>query len=245
MPVDHLPSKGVFVTGTDTGVGKTLVAAALIRFMRERGLRAGGMKPVETGVPDPSGPGQDAALLQWASGTPEDPRLVAPYRFRDPLAPSVAAEKEGIRIDSALVVDAARRLSANHDFLVVEGAGGLMVPLSGGLLVADLVKQLGLPLLVVCRPGLGTINHTLLTIFAARAMEIPLAGFVINGMPSDPDEAEHSAPHTLASLASADLLGVLGEVKGTAQECIEALAGQIANLPTLPWLLANLGLNEK
>lgn len=242
MPADRPSIQGVFVTGTDTGVGKTMVAAALLRFLRERGLRAAGMKPVETGVPDPSGLGQDAVLLQWASRCESDPETVAPYRFRAPLAPSLASEKEGVRIDSALVVDAARRLSASHDFLVVEGAGGLMVPLSGGLLTADLVKQLGLPLLVVCRPGLGTINHTLLTVFAARAMEIPLAGFVINGMPSEPGEAEQSAPHTLASLASADLLGVLGEVKGTVQERIEALAGQIAALPTIPWLLANLGL---
>jgi dethiobiotin synthetase len=242
MPADLSPGKGVFVTGTDTGVGKTIVAAALIRFMRDRGLRAAGMKPAETGVADPSGPGQDAALLQWASGIPNDPRLVAPYRFCAPLAPSLAAEKEGVRIDPALVVDAARRLSESHDFLVVEGAGGLMAPLSGGLLTADLVKQLGLALLVVCRPGLGTINHTLLTIFAARAMEIPLAGFIINGMPREPGEAEQSAPHTLASLASADLLGVLGEVTGDPHERIEALAGQIAALPTLPWLLANLGI---
>lgn len=243
MPANLSPGKGVFVTGTDTGVGKTVVAAALIRFIRERGLRAAGMKPVETGVADPSEPGEDATLLQWAAVDQSDPRLVAPYRFRAPLAPSLAAEKEGVRIDPALVIDAARSLSESHDFIVVEGAGGLMVPLSGGLLTADLVKQLGLPLLVVCRPGLGTINHTLLTIFAARAMGIPLAGFVINGMPLEPGEAEVSAPHTLASLASADLLGVLGEVEGDAHGQVETLAGQIAALPTLPWLLANLGIS--
>lgn len=245
MSADPPEIKGVFVTGTDTGVGKTLIAAALARFLREKGLRVAGMKPVETGVADPSGPGQDAALLQWACGATEDPETIAPYRMRQPLAPSVAAEKEGVRINTARIIDASRLLSENNDFIIVEGAGGLMVPLSGGLLMADLALQTGLPLLVVCRPGLGTINHTLLTLFAARAMEIPLAGFIINGMPQDPDAAESSAPHTLASLASADLLGVLNRVQGDDRQKVEALTEEIAALPTLPWLLANLGLSEK
>ncbi|WP_051360818.1 dethiobiotin synthase [Desulfuromonas sp. TF] len=240
MSADLPKAAGVFVTGTDTGVGKTLVAAALARFLRERGLRVGVMKPVETGVADPSRPGQDAALLQWSSGSGEDPETIAPYRMRQPLAPSVAAEKEGVRIDPARIIDAARRLSANNDFIIVEGAGGLMVPLSGGLLMADLARDIGFPLLVVCRPGLGTLNHTLLTIFAARSMEIPLAGFFINGMPLEPDPAEESAPHTLASLASADLLGVLPRVQGDDRQKVVALAEEISALPTLPWLLANL-----
>jgi dethiobiotin synthetase len=117
-----------------------------------------------------------------------------------------------------------------------------MVPLAGGLLVADLVLQLGLPLLVVCRPGLGTINHTLLTVHAARTMGIPLAGLMINGMPQQPDAAEASAPHTLASLASDDLLGVLPNVEGNEKEKVEALTKAIACLPTLTWLQMNLGL---
>jgi dethiobiotin synthetase len=117
-----------------------------------------------------------------------------------------------------------------------------MVPLAGGLLVADLVRQLGLPLLVVCRPGLGTINHTLLTVHAARTMGIPLAGFIINGMPEQPDAAEALAPHNLASLASADLLGVLPRVEGSEQEKVKTLAEAIAGLPTLPWLHGALGM---
>ena len=245
MSADLPKAAGVFVTGTDTGVGKTLVAAALARFLSGQGLRVGVMKPVETGVADPSSPGPDAALLQWSCGGTEDPEIIAPYRMRHPLAPSVAAEKEGVRIDPARIIDAARRLSVNNDFLVVEGAGGLMVPLSGGLLMADLAREIGFPLLVVCRPGLGTINHTLLTIFAARSMEIPLAGFLINGMPRQPDLAEESAPHTLASLASADLLGVLSRVPGDERQKVAALAKEIGALPTLPWLLANLGVPEQ
>jgi dethiobiotin synthetase len=240
MPADA--PRGVFVTGTDTGVGKTLVSAALARHLRRRSLDVGVMKPVETGVTDPGRPGADAALLQWAASSADDPALVAPYRLRAPLAPALAAEEESVRVDLAHIVETAKSLSARHDFTIVEGAGGLMVPLAGGLLVADLVLQLGLPLLVVCRPGLGTINHTLLTVHAARTMGIPLAGFIINGMPEQPDAAEALAPHNLASLASADLLGVLPHVEGNEREKVEALAEAIAGLPTLPWLHAALGI---
>ncbi|HEY7746219.1 MAG TPA: dethiobiotin synthase [Desulfuromonadales bacterium] len=240
MPADAL--RGVFVTGTDTGVGKTLVAAALARHLRSRNLSIGVMKPVETGVNNPGRLGTDAALLQWAAGCTDDPEMIAPYRLRAPLAPSLAAEVESVRVDLAHIVETTRSLSARYDFTIVEGAGGLMVPLAGGQLIADLVLQLGLPLLVVCRPGLGTINHTLLTVLAARTMGIPLAGFIINGMPQQPDAAEAQAPHTLASLASADLLGVLPRVEGDEREKIGVLTQAIAGLPTLPWLHTALGI---
>jgi dethiobiotin synthetase len=240
VPVDA--PRGIFVTGTDTGVGKTLVAAALARHLRSGGLDVGVMKPVETGVNDPGRPGPDAALLQWAADCSEAPELIAPYRLRLPLAPALAAKEEALTIDLVHIVETVRSLSARHDYTIIEGAGGLMVPLAGGLLVADLVLQLGLPLLVVCRSGLGTINHTLLTVHAARTMGIPLAGFIINGMPQQPDAADALAPHNLASLASADLLGVLPRVGGSEREKVEALAEAVAGLPTLPWLLGALGL---
>lgn len=236
--------RGVFVTGTDTGVGKTLVAAALARFLRNRQVDVGVMKPVETGVADPGQTGPDAALLQWAANCSDEPSLIAPYRLRAPLAPSLAAREESVRIDLEFIVSTARALTDSHEFTIIEGAGGLMVPLAGGLLISDLVLKIGLPLVVVCRPGLGTINHTLLTIHAARAMGISVAGFIINGMPSQPDAAEASAPHTLASLASADLLGVLPRAEGNEREKVEALVAAFATLPTLPWLLANLGLDS-
>lgn len=240
MAADEL--RGVFVTGTDTGVGKTLVAAALARHLRNSNLDVGVMKPVETGVTDPTRPGPDAALLQWAANCSDALELIAPYRLRAPLAPALAAKEESVRVDMAHIVETARSLNERHDFTIIEGAGGLMVPLAGGLLVADLVLQLGLSLLVVCRPGLGTINHTLLTVHAARTMGIPLAGFIINGMPQQPDAAEALAPHTLASLASADLLGVLPRVEGDEREKIDVLAQAIAGLPTLPWLHTALGI---
>ncbi len=242
MPADKSP-KGFFVTGTDTGVGKTTVAAALAFFLQNRGYDVGVMKPVETGVENPERLGADADILKWAAGSSDPADLVSPYRLRAPLAPSLAAEKENIRIDFSGLVETAKLLASRHDLLLVEGAGGLMVPLAGGLLVADLARQIGLPLLIVCRAALGTVNHTLLTIHAARTMELPVAGFIINGMSPHPDEAEEGAPHLLSSLASSSLLGVLNRAEGNALTRTESLAKQIGQLPTLPWLLNTLKLS--
>ncbi|MDO3379930.1 dethiobiotin synthase [Geoalkalibacter halelectricus] len=241
MPAERRLAPGVFVTGTDTGVGKTLVAAALARHLRDQGLRVAVMKPVETGVADPNQAGPDAALLRWAAGCQAPWEDVAPLRLRRPLAPALAAEKDKVFVDFSALVETCQRLRRNHDFVIVEGAGGLMVPLAGGLLIADLARAMELPLLVVCRPDLGTINHTLLTVFSAQTMEIPVCGFLINGMPDAPDEAMGDAPHALAALASTDLLGVLDRVDAADEQAkVEALAGQIAQLPTYRTLRYNL-----
>ena len=234
--------RGLFITGTDTGVGKTLLAATLARYFSRRGLNVGVMKPCETGVADVRQPGEDARLLRWAAGSRDDDSLVAPYRFREPLAPSLAAEREQVIIDPVRISEALTVISAGKDLVLIEGAGGLMVPLRGGYLIADLVRDLGLPLLVVTRASLGTINHTLLTILAARSMELPLAGFMINRMPAHPDAAEEAAPHLLAALASADLLGVFPEVDGTPEARVEQLVDVLGNLPTLRWLMHAIGL---
>ncbi len=117
-----------------------------------------------------------------------------------------------------------------------------MVPIRGGFIMADLARQLELPLLVVTHPRLGTLNHTLLTTFAARAMQMDVCGFIINRMPENPGEAERMAPHLLSSLASADLLGVLPEVTGSEREKVKLLAGAISSLPAYQWLLSGLGL---
>jgi dethiobiotin synthetase len=233
---------GLFVTGTDTGVGKTLVASAIARFYSRRGLKVGVMKPCETGVTDIQQPGTDASLLRWAAGSLDDDREIAPYRLREPLAPSLAAKRAGITIDPGLIADCFTRVRNGKDLMVVEGAGGLMVPLRGGYLVADLVRDLKLPLLIVSRAALGTINHTLLTTFTARSMDLPLAGFIINRMPLHPGIVEQEAPHELAALASANLLGVLPEVAGSPEEQIERLADALAGMPTLSWMTHILGL---
>lgn len=236
--------KAIFITGTDTGVGKTIVTATIARLLKRRGVNVGVMKPVTSGCIEREGRlvSEDAELLGWAIGSGEEPDA-APYRFRAPIAPSVAAKKEGTRIDFSRIADACQRLAEKHDFLLVEGAGGLMVPLSGGFLMADLVKCLDIPMLVVTRPNLGTVNHTLLTVFAAKQLGIDVKGFVINNYPEKPDEAEQYAPHMLDSLSGAPLLGLFPHIPAMDQkETIAALCARLENEPATAVLLREIGI---
>lgn len=235
--------RGIFITGTDTGVGKTLVAAALTSIIKRRGVQVGVMKPVETGVETSNELGPDAALLARCAGSSEPAERISPYRFPLPASPDQAAKAAGETIHPSEILSAEQELASRHEFMVVEGAGGLMVPLRGGYLIADLARELGYPLLVVARPSLGTVNHTLLTIHAARSMELEVAGFIINRMPEPAGPIEEAAPHALASLASADLLAVLPEVDGSEQEQVASLAAALENAPTFEWLLNAFGLD--
>jgi dethiobiotin synthetase len=169
---------GFFVTGTDTGVGKTLVACALLRGLRARGIDVGALKPIETGV-GPAGP-LDALALREAAGSDDTLETICPQHFALPAAPTVAAAAEGRRVELAPVRSAFAALAARHACIVVEGAGGLLVPAAEGVSMADLARELGLPLLVVTRASLGTINHTRLTLEAAAARGLGLAGVVIS-----------------------------------------------------------------
>ena len=237
-------SRGIFVTGTDTGVGKTIVAATLARLLRMNGINVGVMKPVTSGCRLESGQmvSDDALLLCQAAGITysED---VAPYRFREALAPAEAAKIEGLRIDFHHIKAAYERLSVSHEYIIVEGAGGLMVPLSGGLLVADLVRELGLPLLVVARPGLGTINHTVLTCFAAQQMELQVAGVIISGMPLNPGRAEQSAPHQIGPLCGAPVLGIWPQsTEVDEMDMVDELAAWLDGQPETAIVLRELGL---
>ena len=237
-------SKGIFITGTDTGVGKTIVSAVLARLLRMRGLSVGVMKPVTSGCREENGVllSDDALLLCQAAGVScsDD---VAPYLLREPLAPAEAAKRDGIVIDFARIRTAFDRLVAEHDFVIVEGAGGLMVPLAGGLLVADLARQLELPLLVVARPDLGTINHTVLTCFAAGQMELKVAGVVINNYPDAPGPAERSAPHHIGSLCGAAVLGIWPHRNDLDElEVVEALADWLDGQAETDIVLRELGL---
>ncbi len=167
-------TRSIFVTGTDTGVGKTHVAAGIARALRRRGVDAGVMKPVA------SGPSDDAAILKRAAGVDDSPGLINPVHLRLPLAPSVAARVSGTRVDLRRVWRAFRTLSSRHECMVVEGVGGLLVPILDRYPVAKMAKRLGLPLVIVTRPTLGTINHTALTVLAARSFGLKVLGLVIN-----------------------------------------------------------------
>ncbi len=187
--------RGLFVTGTDTGVGKTEVATALVAGGRARGLDVGAMKPAQSGVED--GLPTDADRLREAAGGTDPAGLVCPYSLRAPLAPAVAARLEGVEISFAHVLACAAELARRHAALVVEGAGGLLVPLTASETYADLAVALGMPVIVVARAGLGTVNHTALTCEALRGRGLAVAGVVLNRATA---EADPSEPHNAAEI---------------------------------------------
>ena len=204
--------KSLFITGTDTGVGKTFVAAGLIRAMKEKGLKVCPMKPVETGCRKKGGKlvPSDAVKLIKSAGVEESLDTVNPYRFSHPLAPAVAAEIEDAVIKKSRIISSYQSLLKKYDVTVVEGAGGVMVPVYKKYLFIDLMKDLKIPVLIVSRPGLGTINHTLLTIEALRSRGIGVIGVVFNyiqsrvkGLP------EKTNPEVIEKLGGVPVLGTV------------------------------------
>jgi dethiobiotin synthetase len=204
--------KGIFITGTDTGVGKTYVAAGLAASLRQHGMDVGVMKPVETGCRMRGGRlfPDDAVRLMEAACVRDALPLVNPYRFSEPVAPFVAAGLAGKKIDTRRIISAFRKLSSIHDFMIVEGAGGIMVPLSRHVAFLDLAEAMELPVLIVARPGLGTINHTLLTISALRTRGLAIAGFVINHAERRKTGiAEQTSPSAIEKISGVKIAGTM------------------------------------
>lgn len=238
-------TKGIFITGTDTGVGKTVFSAALARLLTNRGINVGVMKPVTAGCTERDGRlvSDDAELLAWSAGI-EMSQEIAPYLLKEPIAPSAAAEMEHVKIEFSRILAAYHRLCEEHDFVIVEGAGGLMVPLAGGLLLADLVKLLDLPLLVVARPNLGTVNHTILTCFVARELGLEVKGTIISNYPGSPGSAETTAPHLIDSLSGVPLLARVPAFPDIDEKSrIEKLAEWLACEPATRILLREIGFD--
>lgn len=199
--------RGLFVTATDTGVGKTEVACGLVRGHRALGLDVGAMKPAQSGE-EPGEP-SDADRLRAAAGGDDPPELVCPYRFLPPLAPAVAARLAGETISLARILDAAHALAARHAALVVEGAGGLLTPLTERETFADLAVALGLPVLVVARAGLGTVNHAALTCEALRARRLAVHGVVLDRACQGSDASEPYNAAEIERLTGARVLAAL------------------------------------
>ena len=190
--------EGIFVTGTGTEVGKTVVAAVTARSLAEAGRTVAVFKPAVTGLDEPGE--ADHELLRRASGSEQSDEEIAPYRYGPPASPHLAAAQAGERIERETLLSAARRAGDGADTLVCEGVGGLLVPLSPDYLVRDFAVDLGLPVAVAAGPGLGTINHTLLTIEAARAAGLQVAVVVLTPWPDSPGPVEESNRETIASL---------------------------------------------
>jgi dethiobiotin synthetase len=224
--------KGFFITGTDTGVGKTVITAALIKAIGLLGLKVCGMKPLETGCLksefkafDPSsGRGfqssefkvkdeelvpSDGMFLREIAGMSDPIDFITPIRFKNPLAPLPASEIEGISVDFQKIQKAYTELSKKYDVIIVEGIGGLLVPITRDYSVLDLAKDFGLPLIIVSRPGLGTINHTMLTVNCATKEGLNVAGIIINySHPPEGTLAEDTNPEIIRQISPVPIIGI-------------------------------------
>jgi dethiobiotin synthetase len=218
--------RGLFVTGTDTEVGKSVVAACICAALAARGERVAAFKPVVTGLDEEPGEfGRDHELLAAAANAGQAPRDVTPHTFGPAVSPHLAAELAGLTIEPVELLGEARE----HELLVCEGVGGLMVPITPGYLVRDLAVDLGLPVVIAARPGLGTINHTLLTVEAARAGGLEVAAVVMTPWPDHPSPMEQSNRETIARLGDVTVTGLPHTTPGRLAE-----AG--ASLPLEEWL---------
>lgn len=220
----------IFVTGTDTGCGKTTVGRAVCAALRRRGLAVGVVKPVETGCVESAGGliAADAELLAGAAGCSLPPEVICPNRFRLPASPERAAAAEGRTLDPETFDRALSLASAESDFVLVEGAGGLLVPVTPELMMADVAARLGLPLLVVARDALGTVNHTLLTLEAIRARRLPLIGVVFSETDPGPSTLENA--RAIAKWGRVEVLGSLPYLAGADDETLAAEAERCLEL---------------
>ena len=207
-------ASGIFITGTDTGVGKTVVGAGLALALRSRGMKVGVMKPVATGCygTDRQLISQDAVYL-FEAGENEYAPLTSPCRYRNPLTPHVAAVLEKKEVNLKQIRRAYQELQKYYDYLIVEGIGGLLVPIAKDYFVANLIREFRLPILIVARGGLGTINHTLLTVDAAVVRGFEICGIIFNRISAvNYSIAEITNPKVIHDLTHIPVLGSLPEM---------------------------------
>ncbi|MBI3399494.1 MAG: dethiobiotin synthase [Deltaproteobacteria bacterium] len=206
-----MAAKGFFITGTDTGVGKTFITAGIAVVLKEKGVDVGVMKPIETGCPgkdEKLGP-QDALFLKKAAGLSGDIDLINPYRFKAFLAPSIASRLENKSVDLKKIKECYDKLASQHKLMLVEGVGGLLVPLNETETVADLVKLLKLPLIIIAASRLGTINHTLLTVRYAQSIGIEVKGIILNYPAFSVDESLSTNQGEVKRLTGLPIFGEL------------------------------------
>ena len=239
---------GIFITGTDTEVGKTVIAAGLAAALKADGVDVGVMKPIASdGVPSSQCRkgvkrriiSEDALCLKHAAQVDDELDLINPICLSAPLAPSVAAEIEGVSIELERIDDAFNQLNQNHDFMIVEGVGGIAAPICGELLVADMAKRFRLPLLIVARPNLGTINHTVLTAAFARSFNLHPCGVVLNSLRrGSTGLAEETNPKEIARLTHLPIIGIVPfdervQEKKTEPALLKQLIGEHLDLARL------------
>ncbi|MDY6968473.1 MAG: dethiobiotin synthase [Spirochaetota bacterium] len=205
-------NKGIFITGTDTEVGKTVVAAGLAAALSSKGIDIGVMKPVASGavMGDNGLISEDVQFLVNSIDSKDELNLINPVTLELPLAPLIASRLKGLDIDVNIIIEAFEKLCQRHDFLIVEGIGGILVPIKKNYYVVDMIKDMNIPIIVVARPQLGTLNHTLLTIEQARYKGLEVRGFIINNYDEEnAGFADKTNPQLLMELSNIPLLGVL------------------------------------
>ncbi len=218
--------KGIFVTGTDTGVGKTIVTASIAWNLIQAGRKVGVLKPVQTGT-IVSGP-TDIEFVQSLFGEDSPLDVACPYMFPDPVAPLVASMLSGERIDIRSIEDSYSKLADQNDTVIVEGAGGLQVPILEDYFMSDLAMDLNIPILIVTRPNLGTLNHTFLTLESAKRKGLDVVGIVISNYPWDPGIPEQTNPELIISMTGVNILGILPH-----DNSISVEKGDIGNIKEL------------
>jgi dethiobiotin synthetase len=225
----HIP--GLLVLGTDTGVGKTLIAGAVARWLKKDGARVAVCKPCATGcVRRREGlVSEDAEFLAHAGDVPHPLDLVCPQCYAEPLAPAIAADRAGRPLDWEAIDRAIKIMSRDSDVMVVEGVGGVMVPMDARHTFLDVAAWLKAPAVIVARPGLGTINHTLLTINALRSRGVKVAGIIINRYPTDtPGTAEETNPRAIEKWGRTSILCVVPESTMPADQALQPIPGAMA-----------------
>lgn len=229
-------ARGFFVTGTDTGVGKTIIAGAIIKAIQFLGHKTCGMKPVESGcglegdtlIPF------DGTLLKQYSHSDEPITLITPCCLKSPLAPLPASEIDGIRVNISEIKNAFHKLQSKYETIVVEGIGGLMVPITEDYFSIDIMKDFGLPLIIVAKPGLGTINHIMLTVHHALEKGLDIAGIVLNyAQPPENSLAEETNPRLLEQICQIPVIGTFPYLKKLEENEIEKAAIKNFNLDQL------------
>lgn len=205
-------NKGIFVTGTDTGIGKTVVSGVLVKHLKSKGYSVGVMKPVASGARRVKGKlvSDDAVYLKKISKSDDSLDLINPILLKEPLAPLVAARIEKRKIDLEKIYSSYKVLSRKYDYVVVEGVGGLLVPITRKINVADIAKRMKLPIVIVSRPGIGTINHTLMTIDCARRYGLRIEGVIFNYIKKlKKDKAIETNPSILKEIGKVKILGTV------------------------------------
>lgn len=229
------PPSGIFITGADTGVGKTLVAGGIAGALRARGMDVGVMKPVESGCEESEGRlvARDAVFLKEMAGCRDEMGLISPYALREALTPALAAEREGVEIGLGRIKSAYATLAARHRIMIVEGAGGILSPFWKDLTMADLARGLGLPLLIVARASLGTINHTLLSLYYARKEAIPVLGVILSHTAPALGLAGSLNPESVRRWGRVPLLGVIPYLESPSPETITRAVEGSVDIDTL------------